>query len=220
MRIFDYICLIIILMGVGFVYRRYINKYETDDELQQYNLIKKYLLNDSSITRSKKPIIWIHTDYHINANHWTSFGSRNTRAMNQPYKLLTIKSIIDKCGGDFSVCMIDDRSFSKLVPDWKIDMDALTDPIRSNIRQLGLARLLKTFGGFVVPGSMICLRNLKETYEKGVLSMHCSANVGKDKDTAIFFLYVISPESLESSPEIIFSIEVFPVPFFAINAIF
>ena len=41
MRIFDYICLMIILMAVGFVYRRYVDKYETDDELQEYNLSKK-----------------------------------------------------------------------------------------------------------------------------------------------------------------------------------
>ena len=54
MRIFDYICLMIILMAVGFVYRRYVDKYESDDELQQYNLIKRYLLNDSSITRHKE----------------------------------------------------------------------------------------------------------------------------------------------------------------------
>ena len=46
-------------MAVGFAYRRYVDKYETDDELKEYNLIKKYLLNESSITRSKKPIIWI-----------------------------------------------------------------------------------------------------------------------------------------------------------------
>ena len=29
-------------MAVGFVYRRYVDKYETDDELKEYNLIKKY----------------------------------------------------------------------------------------------------------------------------------------------------------------------------------
>ena len=44
MRIFDYICLMIILMAVGFVYRRYVDKYESDDELQQYNLIKDIFL--------------------------------------------------------------------------------------------------------------------------------------------------------------------------------
>ena len=63
MRLFDYIILIILLMGVGFLYRRYIDKYEMDDEFKQYELIKNYLLNGSSITRENKPIIWIHIPY-------------------------------------------------------------------------------------------------------------------------------------------------------------
>jgi len=165
-----YIVSVIMLLVLGLVYDKFKIHFVDDENEKHYDIVRQYFLNESrlSLAQPNKPIIWIHTDYEINANHWTSFGSRNTRAMNQPYKLLTIKSIIDKCGGDFSICMIDDRSFSKLVPEWTIDMDALADPIRSNIRRLGLARLLKTFGGFVVPGSMICLRNLKETYENGV----------------------------------------------------
>ena len=86
MRIFDYICLMVILMAVGFVYRRYVDKYETDDELQQYNLIKRYLLNDSSITRHKKPIIWIHIPYEYNSRNWASFGSRSSMDLNLPYQ--------------------------------------------------------------------------------------------------------------------------------------
>ena len=37
---------------------------------------------------------------------------------NQAYQLLTIKSIVDKCSDDFNICIIDDNSFSKIIPQW------------------------------------------------------------------------------------------------------
>ena len=45
MRIFDYVCLILILMGVGFIYRKYMDKYDIDSETHEYELIKKNLLS-------------------------------------------------------------------------------------------------------------------------------------------------------------------------------
>ena len=167
MRIFDYICLIIILMGVGFVYRRYINKYETDDELQQYNLIKKYLLNDSSITRSKKPIIWIHVPYEYNARKWQSFGSRSSLDLNLPYQNLTIRSIIDH-NPNFHICLIDDNSFNNLLPGWTIDINKVGEPQKNNVRKLGLLKLLYIYGGMIVPSSFLCLRNLEIFYDESI----------------------------------------------------
>ncbi len=165
-----YIVTVIMLLALGYVYDKF-KLYNIDDEnAKQYETVRKHFLNKGHITlgQPNKPILWIHTDYKTNANHWASFGSRNTRAMNQPYKLLTIKSIIDKCGGNFSICMIDDSSFTELVPDWTIDMELLADPIRSNIRRLGFARLLKTYGGMLVPGSMICMRDFSDIYKSGI----------------------------------------------------
>ena len=52
----------------------------------------------------------------MNARWWKSFGSRNTKCLNQPYQYLTIKSIVDKCGEHFNICLIDDKSFEKLIP--------------------------------------------------------------------------------------------------------
>ena len=40
-------------------------------------------------------------DTNPEANNWSSFGSRNTKNTNQPYKHITIKSIIDKCDKKF-----------------------------------------------------------------------------------------------------------------------
>ena len=48
------------------------------------------------------------------------FHSRNTNNLNQPYLHLTIQSIIDHCSNDFHICLIDDDSFSKLIPEWDI----------------------------------------------------------------------------------------------------
>lgn len=168
-----YIVTLIMLLALGMVYDKFKSHFVDDDNAKHYNIVRQYLLNkdEPSLAQpNNKPIIWIHTDYEMNATRWASFGSRNTRTMNQPYKLLTIKSIIDRCGGDFNICMIDDGSFSKLVPDWVVDLESLSDPIRGNIRRLALARLLKTYGGMLVPGSFICLRSLRDIYESGVES--------------------------------------------------
>ena len=166
----DYICSIFLIIGLYILYLQYKkisktfninkNKQETDD----YDLIKKYLLNDSSLAKSKKNIIWIHNTYDINARSWLNFQSRNTRELNQPYLYLTIKSIIDKCGNDFNICLIDDNSFFNILHGWTIDLTQVGEPIRSKIRDLALAKIIYTYGGLLVPPSFICLQNLNSCY--------------------------------------------------------
>ena len=101
---------------------------KNNDDIEQYELVKKYLLNDSSLAKSKKPIIWIHMVYDINSRWWPSFSSRNTDCLNQPYLYLTIKSIIDKCGEDFNICLIDDDTFSNIIPGWATNLNMVADP--------------------------------------------------------------------------------------------
>ena len=84
-----------------------------------------------------------------------------------------IKSIINKCGSDFNICLIDDSTFSKLIPGWTTDFSTLADPIKSNIRNLALARLLYNYGGFLIPSSFICLRNMFSLYENFILRSYC-----------------------------------------------
>lgn len=155
----------IILTAVGMLYERYNRKFNHFDEVRQYELIKKYLLNDSSLASSKKPIIWIHTTYDVNARNWESFYSRNNEKINQPYLYLTMKSIIDKCGKDFNICLIDDRTFTKLIPGWNVDIYHTADPIRSHLRKQALMKLLYYYGGMLVPNSFLCKQNLLEMYE-------------------------------------------------------
>ena len=131
------------------------------------DLIKKYLLNDSPLYGFDKPKIWVHTKYEQNARKWKSFYSRNTTDLNQPYIHLTVKTIINHCGNDFNVCLIDDEVFSKLIPTWDIDISSLAEPMKTHYRQIGLLNLVYYYGGMVVPNSFICLKNLKGLYEEG-----------------------------------------------------
>ena len=110
-----YIGSLAVLFIMSLMYEKYKKRESFDDESKQYELVRKYLLNHSSLAQSKKPILWIHMNYDMNARSWSSFGSRNNDHLNQPYIFLTIKSIIDKCGSDFNICIIDDSTFGKIL---------------------------------------------------------------------------------------------------------
>jgi hypothetical protein len=162
----------VVLSLLGIVYNEFKRKY-LDDDNDHYKIVKKYLLNDTDeflkkLPDSKLPIIWIHSKYEVNARNWVDFYSRNTKDLNQPYKELTLKTIIDKCGSDFNICLINDESFSDLIPNWNIDIHKVADPIKSNIRELAIAKILDTYGGMLLPDSFICLDSLKYIYNTGI----------------------------------------------------
>ncbi len=155
-----YIVSFAILLAIGLLYEKYKIGLINDEDKRNYEMVKKYLVNESSLAKSKLPILWIHLKYEYNTRWWPSFYSRGTYELNQPYLYLTIKSIIDKCGGDFNICLIDDNSFENIIPGWNIDMQKVADPIKSKLRELAMARLLKNYGGLIVPPSFICTKNL------------------------------------------------------------
>lgn len=163
-----YIIPVIILLATSFLYDQYKIKIEKDDEFKNYDLVKKYLLNGSSLARSKKPIIWILVNSETNSRNWENFNSRNSNNINQPYLYFTIKSIIDKCGSDFNICMIDDNTFEKIIPGWSVEMSLIPDPIKTKIRQLALAKILYYYGGMVLPPSFLCFKSLIPIYTEGV----------------------------------------------------
>lgn len=167
-----YISTFIILSVLGILFERYKLKYMPDEELEKYDLIRKYLLNGSE-NIGGKPILWIHTTHNINARHWQSFASRNSTNLNQPYILSCIETIIKTCGETFNVCLIDDSSFLKLIPNWTVIVRKLSNPIRAHIRTLAMARLLYMYGGMQIPDSMITLKNLKPLYNKLTSSTDC-----------------------------------------------
>ena len=109
------------VLGIAGYYSDKIKHVFDVKEADEYEMIKKYLLNDSPLYGFNKPKIWIHTKYELNARKWKDFQSRSSRDLNQPYIHLTIKSIINHCSNDFHICLIDDDTFRKLIPTWDID---------------------------------------------------------------------------------------------------
>jgi hypothetical protein len=158
----------IFTLGIVFVASHFANKYKQNFEPNdEYELIKKFLLNDSPLYGYNRPKIWIHTKNEVNSRKWKDFYSRNTTDLNQPYIHLTIKTIIDHCGKDFNICLIDDESFSKLIPSWDIDLSQIAEPHKTHYRELGILQLIYFYGGMSVPNSFICTKNLKTFYENG-----------------------------------------------------
>jgi hypothetical protein len=163
----NYVFSLATLFVIGVLYDKYKSKLKTEDGIEQYDIVQKFLLNESPLGyNNNKPILWVHMVYDINSRWWPSFGSRNSDCLNQPYQYLTIKSIIDKCGEDFNICLIEDDTFAKLLPNWTINMRIVADPVRSKIRELALTKLLHTYGGFVVPSSFLCFQSLLNMYNK------------------------------------------------------
>jgi hypothetical protein len=168
----NYFILLFILLAIGFLYRRYEDKREREEQGDNYDMIQKYLLFDdtnidANLAKNKKPILWLHITHEYNSRDWLSFGSRSSFELNQPYLYLTVKSIINQCDDSFHICIIDDETFPKLLPDWNINMKSISNPLKRDMRELAIANILYKYGGVRVPPSFICFRNLIEMYEKG-----------------------------------------------------
>jgi hypothetical protein len=167
MLVANYTILFIILISLGILYQKYLEKQSTIAAFDDYGEVKKYLLKDKSLDKSKKPILWIHIPHEYNSRNWLSFGSRSSTELNQPYLYLTVKSIIKNCDQSFKIVLIDDDSFEKLIPKWNVNMSLLADPIKGYVRQLAMAKLIYTYGGLNVPISFLCFRDLITLYNKG-----------------------------------------------------
>ena len=162
---YKYIIAFGVIAIVSFIGMNAKQAFTTNDE---YDLIRKYLLNESPLYGFNKPKLWIHSKYMVNSRHWKSFQSRNSTDLNQPYLHLTIKTIINHCGEDFNICLIDDDTFSRLIPSWDIDLKTVARPMRSYYREVGMMQLLYYYGGMVVPNSFLCMKNLKGLYDEGL----------------------------------------------------
>lgn len=159
--------LFFILIVLGILYKRSEDKRMREEEGDTYEAIQKYLLDGDTLGKSKKPIMWIHVPYEYNSRRWLNFGSRSSFELNQPYLYLTVRSIIKQCDESFTICIIDDTSFKRLLPEWTINMTSISDPILSNMRMLGMMKLLHKYGGMICPLSFVCLKDLNEMYIKG-----------------------------------------------------
>ena len=164
----------IIITAIGILYDKYKEKYDPEPEKVQFGLIQRYLLNDPGYSNdNNKPIMWIFSDYDINSRHWKSFGSRNTTDLNQPYIHMCIELIIKWCGDSFNICLINANSFDKLIKDWTINVNELSEPIRGRVIKLGLFRILHKYGGVLMPNSMLMLRDFKYYHDRYLGASGC-----------------------------------------------
>jgi hypothetical protein len=190
-KVGQYLLLFGVISTISYIATKYNYNVDKTDE---YELIKKYLLNDSPLYGFNRPKLWIHSKYELNARKWKDFHSRNTTELNQPYLHLTIKSIINHCGKDFNICLIDDESFSKLIPSWEHNLENMAEPMKSQYRELGMLQLLYYYGGMIVPNSFICLKNLKPLYDNSISTnkpfvcenINHSVNLLKQKNKLLF----------------------------------
>jgi hypothetical protein len=159
----QYLFLVTVIAIATYVGKSFIQKIDGADDDK---LIKKYILNESPLYGNNRPKIWIHSKYEINARKWRDFQSRNTTDLNQPYLLLTIKTIIEHCQKDFNICLIDDDSFGKLLPHWDLEVTKMPEPFRTNFREIAMLELLREYGGLIVPNSFVCRKSLKPMYDE------------------------------------------------------
>jgi hypothetical protein len=171
MKYENYFLAIIVLAVIGYFGSETVKNYIHSNEKKTNSesvIIKQYLLNDSPLHGKNRPKLWIHSKYEYNSRKWKSFYSRSSYDLNQPYLHLTIKSLINHCGDDFDVCLIDDDTFSKLIPHWDAELSKICEPMKSHLREIGIAELLFHYGGLVVPNSFVCCKNLMPLYQDGV----------------------------------------------------
>jgi len=78
MLVANYIILAIIIIALGILYQKFCEKQSLLVPEDNSSEIRKYLLNESSLAKSKKPILWIHVPHEYNSRDWLSFGSRSS----------------------------------------------------------------------------------------------------------------------------------------------
>lgn len=158
-----------LVMVASYFSNSFKQKFIDNETKDDYELVKKYLLNDSAMYGKNRPKLWIHSKYEINSRKWKNFMSRSSTDLNQPYLYLTIQSIINHCGDDFHVCLVDDESFEKLIPSWTTNISSMPEPMKSRYRDIGMLELLYVYGGMIVPNSFLCVKPLIDVYKQGTL---------------------------------------------------
>lgn len=167
-----YLFIFLIITLIGYGYDQYKAKYSISDEERHIQLVKKYLLSGENY-EEHRPILWIHVQGEKNARNWLNFGSRTSTQMNQPYLLGTLQTIIHQATGDFNVCLIDDESFARLIPNWSVDLSKIPDPMKTHMRSLSLLKILYYYGGFLVPSSYLALEPMRDLYDLGMKNKSC-----------------------------------------------
>ena len=159
MKLIKYVSSFIVIVSFGILYDKYKSKYLPDEELAQIDMVNRHLLGADGYN-IKRPILWIHSD-----NEFNQTASTN---QNQPYIECCMDTIIKHCGETFNICLIDDTSFKKLIPDWNINIKDLASPLKEKIRLLAISKVIYKYGGMTLPDTTIVLKDLLNTYNNGL----------------------------------------------------
>ena len=159
-----YVVLAIVALAGAWLYVRHRNKM-----LKEIDIEEKYMSNPEEIKnilskKIRRPILWIFIDYKYNAMRWSSFASRSSNNMNVPFVNMTVESIINKCCESFNICLINDKSFEKLIPNWNTNLSKVGEPVQDKLRYYGMVSLIENYGGLMVPSSFLCLKDLDPLY--------------------------------------------------------
>lgn len=180
-----YILFFIGMVVLSHIYKKLLKSEDQINSDYYYKMVDQYLITNENLGNNNKPFLWIHLHNNnaiipeTNSRSWLSFLSRNSNNFNQPYQYLTLKSIIEKCNDDFNICLIDDNSFKKIIPEWTIDLNSVASPIKNHLRLLALSNLLYIYGGVLVPSSLICFKSLKPLYDENDKKMFVGEFVNK-----------------------------------------
>lgn len=169
MNNYYYILFVLLFIIINIFYHKLVNNQNNIEMKKNIDYVNKYLINSDNLENTK-PLLWIYVENSNNIipsknqRRWLNFGSRNTTDLNMPFQNLTINSIIEKCSNDFNIIIVDDNSFSKIIPDWNIDLNKVANPIKYHLRNLALMNVLYYYGGILVPSSFICFKSLHNIY--------------------------------------------------------
>jgi hypothetical protein len=180
---------------------------------QNQSYIDEYLQQRQELIDTTLPILWIHINYEKNIRHGLDFDSPTNADLNMPFINMAVRSIINKCGQSFKICIIDDTTFGKILPSWNIDMTKISSPVIDNVRSMGLLKILYHYGGMLCPKSFLCQRNLLDMYNSHEFVM-CDKlirlGIGENNDLYmpdIQFCSVINKKN-STLEEIILAIEI------------
>lgn len=155
----------LILSAVGFLYRRFMDKFDYLAMKKDNAFLKRFLdTHYGGEFNSKKPIAWIYLPFEINSMKWESFYSRNSNNINNTLTIELINKNTNTLKNHFNVLLVDDSTFKYLLDDTVTDLQAIGSPLRDKLIDLYFIKLIKNYGGIRIPNHFV-IQNPYKLYE-------------------------------------------------------
>lgn len=155
----------IILSALGFLYRRFMDKFDYLSMKKDNKYLKEFLeTHYGGEFNSKKPIAWIYLPFETNAMNWDSFYSRNNKNINNTLLREIINKNTKELKSHFNVLIIDDNSFKYLLDETVTDLETIGNPLKTKIIDLYILKLIRKYGGLRVP-NYFAVQNSQELFD-------------------------------------------------------